>query len=56
MDGLPPLNPEHDRAMICGSPSMLKDLSGILDARGFEISKHIGAAGDYVIERAFVEK
>jgi ferredoxin/flavodoxin---NADP+ reductase len=54
--GLPPLNPEHDRAMICGSPSMLKDLSSILDARGFHISKHIGAAGDYVIERAFVEK
>lgn len=54
--GLPPLNPEHDRAMICGSPSMLKDLSGILDARGFQISKHIGAPGDYVIERAFVEK
>src|SRR5688500_7082617 len=41
--GLPPLNPETDRAMICGSPSMLKDLSGILDARGFTISPHIGA-------------
>jgi ferredoxin--NADP+ reductase len=54
--GLPPLNPEHDRAMICGSPSMLKDLSALLDARGFQISPHIGAQGDYVIERAFVEK
>jgi ferredoxin--NADP+ reductase len=54
--GLPPLNPEHDRAMICGSPSMLKDLSAMLDARGFQISPHIGAQGDYVIERAFVEK
>jgi ferredoxin--NADP+ reductase len=54
--GLPQLNPEHDRAMICGSPSMLKDLSTILDARGFTISPHIGAQGDYVIERAFVEK
>jgi ferredoxin--NADP+ reductase len=54
--GLPQLNPEHDRAMICGSPSMLKDLSSILDARGFTISPHIGAQGDYVIERAFVEK
>ena len=54
--GLPPLDPEHDRAMICGSPHMLKDLSAILDSRGFKISEHIGVPGDYVIERAFVEK
>ena len=25
-------------------------------ARGFKVSAHIGAPGDYVIERAFVEK
>ncbi|MFT3907360.1 MAG: ferredoxin--NADP reductase [Steroidobacteraceae bacterium] len=54
--GLPPLNPATDRAMICGSPGMLKDISDQLDARGFEVSPHIGAPGDYVIERAFVEK
>ncbi len=54
--GLPPLNCEHDRAMMCGSPSMLKDLCAILDARNFKISPHIGTPGDYVIERAFVEK
>lgn len=54
--GLPQLDPAVDRAMICGSPSMLKDTSDLLDARGFKISKHIGAPGDYVIERAFVEK
>ena len=42
--------------MICGSPSMLKETAEILDARGFEISPHIGTPGDYVIERAFVEK
>jgi ferredoxin--NADP+ reductase len=54
--GLPALNPEVDRVMICGSPSMLKDSSALLDARGFEISAHIGSPGDYVIERAFVEK
>lgn len=54
--GLPPLNADNDRVMICGSPSMLKDVSAMLDARGFSISPHIGAAGDYVIERAFVEK
>jgi ferredoxin--NADP+ reductase len=54
--GLPALDPEHDRAMICGSPHLLKDLSSILDSRGFKISEHIGVPGDYVIERAFVEK
>jgi ferredoxin--NADP+ reductase len=54
--GLPPLDPAVDRAMICGSPAMLDDSCKMLDARGFKISPHIGAPGDYVIERAFVEK
>lgn len=54
--GLPPLSPEHDRAMICGSPSMLKDCCDMLNSRGFKISAHTGAPGDYVIERAFVEQ
>jgi ferredoxin--NADP+ reductase len=54
--GLPPLDPARDRAMICGSPAMLKDLRALLDARGFTISPHTGEPGDYVIERAFVEK
>jgi len=53
---MPPLDAATDRAMICGSPAMLTELSGLLDARGFEIAPHIGVAGDYVIERAFVEK
>jgi ferredoxin/flavodoxin---NADP+ reductase len=53
---IPPLDPATDRAMICGSPSMLDDTAALLDARGFEISPHIGQPGDYVIERAFVEK
>jgi ferredoxin--NADP+ reductase len=51
-----PLDAASDRVMICGSPSMLKETSELLDARGFEISPHIGTPGDYVIERAFVEK
>lgn len=54
--GLPPLNPEHDRAMICGSPGMLKDTCALLDERGFEVSPRIGVSGQYVIERAFVDK
>lgn len=54
--GLPALDPATDRAMICGSPSMLSETSALLDARNFTISPHIGTPGDYVIERAFVEK
>jgi len=54
--GLPPLNPETDRGMICGSPSMLADTRAMLDKRGFIVSPHQGTPGDYVFERAFVEK
>ncbi|MBW7900295.1 MAG: ferredoxin--NADP reductase [Rhodocyclaceae bacterium] len=54
--GEPPLDPATDRGMICGSPAMLKEISTMLDSFGFQISPHIGMAGDYVIERAFVEQ
>ena len=53
--GLPEINLEHDRFMLCGSPSMLKDFCEILDNRGFEEARQ-GEQGHYVIERAFVEK
>jgi ferredoxin--NADP+ reductase len=53
---IPALDPGTDRAMVCGSPSTLKDTCRLLDDRGFKISSNIGTAGDYVIERAFVEK
>ena len=53
---LPVFDPAHDRAMLCGSPAMLKDCCAMLDARGFQVSPRIGEPGDYVIERAFVEK
>jgi ferredoxin--NADP+ reductase len=52
---LPPLDRTQDRVMICGSPSMLRDLKRILESRGF----HEGSTttpGDFVIERAFVEQ
>ncbi len=53
--GLPPLDPQRDRVMICGGPAMLRDLVDLLEARGFtEGSSH--AAGHYVIERAFVAR
>jgi len=54
--GLPALNPETDRAMLCGSPAMLEDTCKLLDSRGFKVSPRQGEQGDYVIERAFVEK
>jgi ferredoxin--NADP+ reductase len=54
--GLPPINPKDDRAMICGSPEMLKDTQDILDSLEFKVSPRIGEPGDYVIEHAFVEK
>lgn len=54
--GLPQLDPATDRAMICGSPHMLADIRAMLDARGFEVSPGVGEAGDYVYERAFVDK
>ena len=40
--------------MICGSPSMLKDIGKLLDSRGFRETRN-GEVGEYVIERAFVE-
>lgn len=52
--GMPDLDVERDRFMICGSPSMLKDTCTILDDMGFEEARH-GNMGHYVIERAFVE-
>ncbi len=52
----PQIDPKLDRAMICGGPAMLKDMRAVLDAAGFTVSAGIGQAGDYVIERAFVEK
>lgn len=54
--GLPQLDPAEDRVMVCGSPGMLADTCTLLDSRGFQISPHIGEPGDYVIERAFVER
>ncbi|HEY6832557.1 MAG TPA: ferredoxin--NADP reductase [Pseudolabrys sp.] len=53
--GLDPLSAEHDRVMMCGSPSMLQDLVTIVRERGFHEGNH-SKPGEYVIEKAFVEK
>lgn len=52
---MPALNPETDRAMICGGPSMLQEMCEVLEQVGFTASQHIGDPAHYVIERAFVE-
>jgi ferredoxin--NADP+ reductase len=51
---LPNLDPAVDRVMVCGNPAMLKDTCALLDSHGFNSSPSIGHAGDYVVERAFV--
>ncbi|CAN5353526.1 ferredoxin--NADP reductase [soil metagenome] len=53
--GLPPLDPEHDRVMLCGSPAMLVELKQMLEARGFD-EGNTTRPGSFVIERAFAEK
>ena len=47
-------NVNDDRFMICGSPSMIKDLVAILKSKDFTEARNI-KLGHYVIERAFVE-
>lgn len=54
--GLEALDPAHDRAMLCGSPGMLEEFRNLLDARSFKVAEHVGDVGEYVFERAFVDK
>ena len=53
--GLPPLNLETDRVMLCGSPGMLDELRAMLSERGFAEGNH-SDPGHFVIEKAFVER
>lgn len=53
--GLPPLDKEDDRVMLCGSPQLLDDMRVILKEKGFEEGSTT-EPGDFVIEKAFVEK
>jgi len=54
--GLEALDPSVDRAMLCGGEAMLDEFRALLDARGFRAARHIGDPGQYVFERAFVER
>ena len=53
--GLPPLDIETDRIMMCGSPGMLEELRQMFEARGFLEGSH-SEPGHFVIEKAFVER
>lgn len=53
--GLPPVDSEHDRIMICGSPEFLGDITTLLRGRGFVEGSGNGP-GSYVVEKAFVER
>jgi ferredoxin--NADP+ reductase len=53
--GLPKFDPATDRAMMCGSPALLKDLKALLEHRGF-LEGNTTKQGDFVVERAFVEQ
>jgi ferredoxin--NADP+ reductase len=52
--GLPPMDSQSDRFMLCGSPAMLGDIRAILKDKGFVEGNH-GAPAHYVIEKAFAE-
>ena len=53
--GLPKVDRAADRFMLCGSPAMLADIKTILTGWDYEEGNH-GEPGDFVIEKAFVEK
>ncbi|MBB5073917.1 ferredoxin--NADP+ reductase [Bartonella callosciuri] len=51
--GLPKINPDEDRVMICGSMAMLKDCARMCESFGL-IEGANNAPATYVVERAFV--
>jgi ferredoxin/flavodoxin---NADP+ reductase len=51
--GVPPINPEVDRAMICGSMAMINETKSILEGFGL-IEGANNAPASFVVERAFV--
>ena len=53
--GVPGLDAQNDRVMICGSPGMLRDLKHMLEQQGFK-EGNTSTPGDFVIERAFAEQ
>jgi ferredoxin--NADP+ reductase len=52
--GLPTLEAESDRVMICGSPGLLVDTKALLLKRGLVEGNH-GEPAHFVVEKAFAE-
>lgn len=50
---LPPADPNLDRAMLCGNPSMNSDMSEFLKHEGWKGTNHAGI-GNFTVEKAFV--
>ncbi len=53
--GLPPVDRAHDRVMLCGSPGLLADFGAWFE-QGAWVEGTNTKQGEYVIEKAFVEK
>ncbi len=53
--GLPQIDRENDRVMLCGSPEMLTETKALLEGLGFK-EGNMSEPGHFVIEKAFVEK
>lgn len=52
--GVPPLNPETDRGMVCGNLAFNKDIMAILDSFGLREGAN-SEPKEYVVEKAFVD-
>ncbi|HVK80214.1 MAG TPA: ferredoxin--NADP reductase, partial [Verrucomicrobiae bacterium] len=48
----PPLDPAHDRVMICGSAAVLQAMKELCEANGFTEGSN-NEPGSFVVERAF---
>jgi len=53
--GLPSIEAEFDRVMLCGSPALLQDMRVMLLEREFIEGNH-GEPGQFVVEKAFAER
>lgn len=51
--GLPPLSPDGDRVMICGSREMIADTRKLVEGAGLHEGSN-AAPAEFVVERAFV--
>ena len=51
--GVPPISPEHDRGMVCGSLDFNTDMKAVLEGFGLREGANSDPA-EYVVEKAFV--